>query len=369
MAANLVSLVMQFLTPDVVGRIAAALGIDRNAAQTGVNTAVPSLLAGFASAAAQPAGAQQLVDAAMQQAGVLGNFESTLSGAGRSSYIESGSQMLSSLLGSRDQNALAGAIAKFAGIGQNATGSLLGMLAPVVLGTITQHIGASRLDPGRIANLLASQRDNISAALPSGFGNLLAGTRLMDSLGGAAQTATAAGREAASASAAAARTVGDTTGRLAGRAPASTNWLYWFIPAAAVAALAIYFLARPAEQVAEQEGVTVGQSVTVSSLNNVDKQATDTIDSLRGTLGGITDAASAQAALPKLRDAATRIDQINGLSGGLSAEQRRQLAASVNPMMPALNQLFDKALAIPDASEELKPIVDTLRAKLATLAA
>jgi hypothetical protein len=30
MAANLVSLVMQFLTPDVIGRIAAALGLDRN---------------------------------------------------------------------------------------------------------------------------------------------------------------------------------------------------------------------------------------------------------------------------------------------------------------------------------------------------
>jgi len=121
MATNLVSLVMQFLTPDVIGRIAAALGLDRNAAQTGVNTAVPSLLAGLASAAAQPGGAQKLVDAATQQAGVLENFESTLGGAGRSSFIENGSQMLSSLLGSRDQNALSGAIARFAGIGQNTT--------------------------------------------------------------------------------------------------------------------------------------------------------------------------------------------------------------------------------------------------------
>ena len=30
MATNLVSLVMQFLTPDMIGRIASALGLDRN---------------------------------------------------------------------------------------------------------------------------------------------------------------------------------------------------------------------------------------------------------------------------------------------------------------------------------------------------
>jgi hypothetical protein len=34
MAINLVSLVMQFLTPDMIGRIASALGLDRNNTQT-----------------------------------------------------------------------------------------------------------------------------------------------------------------------------------------------------------------------------------------------------------------------------------------------------------------------------------------------
>jgi hypothetical protein len=50
MAINLISLVTQFLTPDMIGRIAAALGLDRNAVQTAINAAVPALLAGFSGA-------------------------------------------------------------------------------------------------------------------------------------------------------------------------------------------------------------------------------------------------------------------------------------------------------------------------------
>ena len=45
MATNLVSLVMQFLTPDMVGRIATALGLDRNKVQSAISGAVPGLLA------------------------------------------------------------------------------------------------------------------------------------------------------------------------------------------------------------------------------------------------------------------------------------------------------------------------------------
>jgi hypothetical protein len=45
MATNLVSYIMQFLTPDLVGRIAAALGIERNNTQSGIIAAVPALLA------------------------------------------------------------------------------------------------------------------------------------------------------------------------------------------------------------------------------------------------------------------------------------------------------------------------------------
>jgi hypothetical protein len=110
------------------------------------------------------------------------------------------------------------------------------------------------------------------------------------------------------------------------------------------------------------------QGLTVGGLD-IGKQVTDSITNLRTTLVGITDAASAQAALPKLREATAQLDKVDGLLGQLSPEQRKVLAGVVNPLMPSLNQLFDKVLAIPGVAELLKPTIDVLRAKLAVLTA
>src|SRR5262249_62173502 len=154
--------------------------------------AVPGLLAGLRGVAAQPGGAQKLVDAARQQTDALGSFAKMIGASGQSSLIEKGSQILSSLLGRRNQTPLAGAVRKDAALGQSASGSLLGMLAPVVMGTIRQQQGTRSLDAGAITSLLSSQKDNIAAALPAGFANLLGGTGLLDSLGGPARPATAA---------------------------------------------------------------------------------------------------------------------------------------------------------------------------------
>ena len=58
MAVNLVGMVMQYLTPDRIGRIAAAFNLDSKSAQSVAEVSVPSLLAGLASLALQPGGAQ-----------------------------------------------------------------------------------------------------------------------------------------------------------------------------------------------------------------------------------------------------------------------------------------------------------------------
>jgi hypothetical protein len=367
MATNLVSQVMQFLTPDMIGRIATALGLDRNNVQPAIGAAVPALLAGLSSVAAQPGGAQKLADVARQQNGALGNFAGMLAAGGQTSFAEKGSQMLSSLFGSRDESALVTAVGKFAGLGQSASNSLLGLLAPVVLGSVAQQ-GSRDLSANGVAGLLANQKDSIAAALPSGFGNLLSGTGLLDSVGGSARTAAAAASQTARGAASAAYAVGNAGQRAAGAATsASPNWLVWLIPLLAVAALLVYLFARPAEQ-AVQKGVTAVQGLTVDGLD-LGKQVTDSVGSLRTTLTGITDAASAQAALPKLQELAGQVDKVSGRVGQLSVEQRKMLAGVVSPTMTTLSQLIDKVLAVPGVAAIIKPTLDTMKAKLAALAA
>jgi len=355
MAANLVSLVSQFLTPDMIGRIATALGLDRNKVQSAIGGAVPALLAAFNNTANQPGGAQKLADAARQQTGSLENFASTLAAGGESSLLEKGSQMLSSLVGGQNQNALIDAIAKFTGLGQGLSGSLLGMLAPIVLGTIAQHHGTTRgLDANGITNLFASQKNNIAAALPSGLGSLLSGTGLLNSLGDATRTTTASVRDAAPQ-----RSVREVSG--------SSNWLYWLLPIAAAAAFLIYFAVRPTHDVVQQ-GMNQPQNMAVQGVD-LGKQITNSIASLRSTLDGVSDVASAKAALPKMQEVAAQIERSGGEVGQLSADQRKLVVGLVNPMMPAFNQLCDKVLAIPGVAEVLKPSVDTLKAKLTALVA
>jgi len=236
------------------------------------------------------------------------------------------------------------------------------------MGAIGQQQGSRGLDASSITNLLTSQKDNIAAAIPSGFGRLLGGTGLLDSLGDTAKRAAMAGGETTRAAAASvARTLDDTRRSAAEAASGSTNWLLWAIPAIAIAALLLYLLGRPTEPVVQQ-GVSTVQSLTVGGID-IGKQVTDSITSVRSTLNGITDAASAQAALPRLQTATSQIDKVSGMLAQLSDGQRKMLAGLVSPAMSTLNQLFDKALAIPGVAEIIKPTIDTLRAKLALLTA
>jgi hypothetical protein len=117
-----------------------------------------------------------------------------------------------------------------------------------------------------------------------------------------------------------------------------------------------------------RQNVASAQSLTVGGVD-LGKQASDNLSSLRSTLSGVTDVASAKAALPKLQEITGQIDRTDGMIGSLSADQRKALAHLVNPAMPAVNQLFDKVLAIPGVGEVLKPSIDTVKAKLATLIA
>ena len=235
---------MQFLTPDVIGRVANSFGLDRNRVQLAITCAVPALLAAFNDTVTQPGGAQKLADAAGQEARTLGNLASELAAGGQSALFEKGSRMLLSLVGGANQNALTEAITTFTGLSQGAIGSLLGLLAPIVMGAIAQHQGTRRgLDANAIANLFVSQKDNIAAALPSGFASLLGGTNLLNSLADAARTTTAASSEATR-EASATRLVATARQHSTGAASAWSNWRYWLLAiAVAAAAVVIYFAA------------------------------------------------------------------------------------------------------------------------------
>src|SRR6516225_11154899 len=197
MAVNLVEMVMQYLTPDRIGRIAAAFNLDSKSAQSVAEVSVPSLLAGLASLALQAGGAQKVVDAVRQHSGAIDSRANAVGGsANQAALADKGTQWFSSLFGDQNHSALTGAVAKFCGLSQAASEALLGLFFPVVLGTISKQLRASSINSSSLTRILASQKDNVAAALPSRFADLLRGTRLLGARSGAAGTVSAAANQA-----------------------------------------------------------------------------------------------------------------------------------------------------------------------------
>jgi hypothetical protein len=90
-------------------------------------------------------------------------------------------------------------------------------------------------------------------------------------------------------------------------------------------------------------------------------------DSLRTTLGGIKDASSAQAALPKLQDAVAQLDKVKGLAASMPAGGKSSFATLITSLMATLNPLFDTALAVPGVSGIVKGPIDQIRNAMTAL--
>ena len=372
MATNLVSAVMQFLTPDMIAKIASVLGLDRNVAQKAITGAIPALLAGLTDVVATPNGARQLTNTLTQQSASIESLTNLIGGSGQNLLQETGSKMLSGLFGGGTLDTMAQTIGKFAGIGEGAAKSMLGMLGPVVLGTLGQQQRSAGLDASGLASLLTSQKDQIAAAIPSGLADQLSAAGLIEG-------ATASVRSGAAAAEASARTVYQPGQAAASRSPTAMQWPYWLVGAVVLGGLAWFALGpsrqdtvaqAPAPSTTRTAAGTVGVAptdLTVGGLN-LANQINASVGSIRAALPGITDAASAQAALPKLKEAIAQLDEVSSRAPQLPPEGKSVLVKLIVAATPTINQMCDKVLATPGAGDVAKPAIDQLRGKLDALA-
>src|SRR3954468_9134620 len=384
MATNLVSVVMQFLTPDMIAKIASALGLDRNVAQKAITGAIPALLASFADVASSPNGARQLTNTLTQQSGSLDSFKNLIGSSGQNSLAETGSSMLSGLFGGGALDTMAQTIGKFAGIGEGTSKSMLGMLGPVVLGTLGQQQRSMGLDASGLVSLLTSQKDQFAAAMPSGLASQLGAAGLIDGATGgargAAAAASAAGGRIAEASERTAYQAGQAASAAA-RSTATSQWPYWLVAAVVLGGLAWFALGRSGEddtvaQVPPPPATTrtatgtVGKApadLTVGGMN-LANQINASVGSIKAVLPGISDAASAEAALPKIKEATAQLNEVSSRATQLSPEGKSTLVKLIVVATPAINQMCDKVLATPGAGDIAKPAIDELRGKLDALA-
>jgi hypothetical protein len=363
MYANLISLVGQFLTPDVIGKIAQACGIsDRTIMQKAVGAAVPALFSGLANLASKPDGARQLADVvASQPPSLLDSLTSASSGAGQ--LADMGKTALTSLFGRSAVGNIAGALGRYAGLGEGTTTSLLSMLAPVALGVLGREAGAG--GASGLAQLLTSQKDSFAAAMPKDVRDLL-------NTGGMFDTAAAAAAPAASRVNETYRTARDRGVAMAQAVSrptteSSSRWMYWALPLLALAGLLWYLFSgqrtEPIAEVTPQTKVAQG----VAAIGDLQPQVARAIEQLNGTLVSVTDWSSRDV-LPKLQQSSSEIDRLTALVNRLPVDARERLADALKTTTGRLKTALDNANASPRLAADAQPVLAALRSKIDTLA-
>ncbi|MBN9247733.1 MAG: DUF937 domain-containing protein [Hyphomicrobium sp.] len=364
MSLDLVSNITQILSSSLVSRIASSLGLDKALTEKALQAGVPGLLAAFTSLVSRPNGAQALNGAiARQQPTLLSSLGSMLGGSAQSNIIETGTNTLTSLLGSGTTSALTNAVGQYAGIGNAGSKSLMGLLGPVVMGVLGQQQRASGI---------------------------------LDALG------SSAGVRGPSATTGYSGSSRPSYSTMPPAVPRPTQSWGWIIPA--LAALLIGGLAwnwftrpRPTETAANPPPAKVetpstapastGTSTGASGLGpmpasfgaleklhgikvgdvDVGAQLASAETSMRSAIASVQDVSTAQAAMTPLTNSANDFVRLSKLLDQLPAQSRKTVVNTIIATRPALDQLFDKALAIPGVSPIIKPTIDKVHSQFDAL--
>ncbi|HEX8150904.1 MAG TPA: DUF937 domain-containing protein [Pyrinomonadaceae bacterium] len=165
--------ITQMITQQIAGfaarAIAQRLGISEVTAQRAVQVAVPLIVAALARNAARPEGAEQIHQAVTSDHD--GSILDNLSGYLENPQAANGAGILGHVFGEQ-QGAIQNTVAQAAGLDQNAAGSILETVAPLVMGAVGQTQRQNDLDPGGLSDFLNTQQQQTEASAPGLAGAL-----------------------------------------------------------------------------------------------------------------------------------------------------------------------------------------------------
>ncbi len=154
---DLGNLLQGHLSDDLIGQLSQQLGgADKRQTATATASILTTLMGAMAKNAQTPEGANAL-DHALQQdhdGGILDNLMGALTGQRQvNPRTVNGDGILKHVLGSR-QNGAIDMISRVSGLDQSKTGSLMTMLAPMVMGMLGKAKQQQGLDAGGLSSLL-----------------------------------------------------------------------------------------------------------------------------------------------------------------------------------------------------------------------
>lgn len=350
---SIVDTIKNQLSGEALAKLSSILGESEEKTSATVGAAVPAILSTLANSALSGKGLDGLLDALR---GVEGTDPVDALRSPNSGGAAPSGDILGSLL-SPNLSTLLNVLSKFSGVGLSALKTLMSYVGPIILSAIAAQLkGKGGLTPANLTSFFTAEKANITRALPAGLA--LADLPSIP---------------------------GVPTSVPSSKVPAA-SMPPWLLPALALGFLALaafYFMNSPEEGPAPPPPpveapaapataippAPTGDSLTIPTADEVSKGLSEIYSGATQTLADVKDAATAEAAAPKLQGLDDRLSTLKGLWDKLPAEARSTIAKVTVEHLDTLKGLAGKVLEIPGAAEKLRPILDALLAKLAEFAA
>jgi hypothetical protein len=365
---SIVASITQSLTPNMLGHVASLLGAPQGAVKTAMTGAVPALLAAMLSSGQNKQGADAFAAALAQQtAQGSGDFEAILGRDARGS-ADAGGDMLSSIIGGGRLGVLASKLRDYAGLPEGTSGSLLGLAGALSMRSLGATAREKGLDAGGMMQALAAEKGEIARALPADFARALDGAGLLDSVHD--DIAALAAPQSAVRGAAFQSNKAQPSSRTPAAQPVGRPWWHW-VAGVATILVAAWLLSSlfggtsddVVEETVEETTVTTVDPAT-SSLAVAETEVAAKIEaavgSLTGALAEVTDAATAEKALPALTSLRDDLTGLQAATGSLSDAGRAAVRVSVTGALPELNLAIERQLQDGSIAAVLKPVLDEI---------
>jgi hypothetical protein len=338
---NIVDLIKNNLSGDMLGQLGSLVGASPEQTKTAAGAAVPAILAGLGKSASTTAGADRLSEMLNKLDPNMVNNPGSMLGGGEAA-AQKGAGMLDSILGGNLTGGLGGLLGKFSGLGSGVIGKLLGYLAPIIMGVIAKSLGgAGKLNPQGLSSFFAEQQQNISNAMPAGFS--LANIPGMGDVGAAMSKAADSAKQGAST-------------------------LSWLLPVLLLGlAVALWLYYRDPPKITMPASTNVNEIIKKGAEATLGDDVKNFFSSATETFTGIKDAASAEAALPKLKELDEKVDGMKKAYGLVPEAGKAAIKTLLGDGLTKLKDLVAKITALPGVGEKIKPVVDGLMAKLTSI--
>lgn len=330
---SILSLISNVVTPPVLSQIASMLGTQDSQVERAMNGAVPGLLAALLGATKNADGKGAFAKAlAKQDPSMLDDLDEMLNQDGPA-IAGKGGDMLAAILGGGRLGQFTAKLQHISGVSAAAAGSITGLAGALIMGALGKISKRDGLDAPGLLSKLQGEVGEIAKALPLDFAEAFRGAGFLEALD--AQLAAAQVSSSGDAAAPVRRARVPT----APKPPPGRPWWQYALLGVAVVAILFWTAAQFGGEDATS-GTDTG-SVGLVDGTDVGAQLQSIMTGLAATMASITDAASAEAAVPNL---STVLDTLNGVAftiADLPSDGQAALRSAVQGALPALREAAD----------------------------